>query len=141
MRLSPWTESTQGTAVHLLTSCSCTTVDTHEELFFLHVSVQQPWQRTTHSGKAPRGSQPCRSLPNPKWLKPSLAALPLQALRGCLLLHFAAADLEDARGAAEGARKVYEELVAGLVARPEAAPEGQAAAVAGDPAPKVLGSW
>ena len=53
---------------------------------------------------------------------PNSRSLCLQALRGCLLLHFAAADLEDARGSADGARRVYEGLVAGLVAKSDLQP-------------------
>jgi hypothetical protein len=46
-----------------------------------------------------------------------------QALFSCLLLHFAAADLEESRGSAEAARRVYEDLVAGLVPKEESAPD------------------
>ena len=76
----------------------------------------------------------------PKILRraPNSRSLCLQALRGCLLLHFAAADLEDARGSADGARRVYEGLVAGLVAKSDAAAEGQeGAGPAGGAALKV----
>jgi cleavage stimulation factor subunit 3 len=48
-----------------------------------------------------------------------------QALPSCLLLHFAAADLEESRGNVEGARKIYEELVAGLLPA-EPAADGEA---------------
>ncbi|CAL8466443.1 g5979 [Coccomyxa elongata] len=49
-----------------------------------------------------------------------------KALPSCLLLHFAAADLEDSRGGTDAARRVYEDLVAGLVPKEEATPEQQA---------------
>lgn len=44
------------------------------------------------------------------------------------MLHFAAADLEEARGNVEASRKVYEELVAGLLPAEETptAAEGEA---------------
>ncbi len=50
----------------------------------------------------------------------------MQALPSCLLLHFAAADLEELRGGTDAARRVYEDLVAGLVPKEEATPEQQA---------------
>lgn len=39
------------------------------------------------------------------------------------MLHFAAADLEESCGSAEAARRVYEDLVAGLVPKEESAPD------------------
>ena len=50
-----------------------------------------------------------------------------QALFSCLLLHFAAADLEESRGSPEASRRVYEDLVAGLVPKEESAPDQAAA--------------
>ncbi|EIE19849.1 Suf-domain-containing protein, partial [Coccomyxa subellipsoidea C-169] len=46
-----------------------------------------------------------------------------KALFSCLLLHFAAADLEESRGSTEAARRVYEDLVAGLVPKEDAPPD------------------
>lgn len=46
-----------------------------------------------------------------------------QALFSCLLVHFAAADLEESRGSTEAARRVYEDLVAGLVPKEDAPPD------------------
>ena len=37
--------------------------------------------------------------------------LPVQALPSCLLVHFAAADLEESRGNTEASRQIYEDLV------------------------------
>lgn len=51
--------------------------------------------------------------------------VPGQALRGCLLLHFAAADLQDVLGNTEAARKVYEGLVARLVPKEDGAAESR----------------
>lgn len=41
-------------------------------------------------------------------------ALLLQVLPGCLLLHFAAADLQEGQGDIEAARQVYQELLPSL---------------------------